>query len=393
MRLLVVGGRLQGVEAVYLAKRAGYWVRVVDKAAPGPAMDLADDFLQTDVTLPAALGRAAEGIDLILPALENMDALRALTDGAPGLGIPLAFDLPAYEFSSSKLASDRRFAENRIPAPDPWPACGYPVVVKPSEGSGSEGVRILADADARKKSFGDSFPPEGMVAQEHLEGPSYSVEVVGKPGAYQVLPATELEMDADHDCKRVRMPAGMSSELTARLEAVGRDCAEALNLTGIMDVEVILHRGELKVLEVDARLPSQTPITVYHGSGLNEVALLADLFVDGASQSQGAGASSRGVVLEHIEVVGRHLTVRGEHIMGVDSPLRLVKHFFGADEALATYAEGADTWVATLIITGADQAAAWEKHERVMANLKEGFGLTTMEDPTPERPRNQWGAP
>lgn len=392
MRLLVVGGRLQGVEAAYLAKKAGFWVRVVDRKAPVPAMDLGDAFLQADVTTTRGLEVAAQGIDLILPALENLDALRALAAGAPRLGIPLAFDLPAYEISSSKLASDRLFEANHIPAPIPWPACGYPAVVKPSEGSGSEGVRLLADIDAQRKYFGDSFPPEGMVVQAHLEGPSYSVEVIGKPGAYQVLPATELEMDADHDCKRVLTPDDLPQELAARMAAIGGDCAEALNLTGIMDVEVILHQGEFKVLEVDARLPSQTPITVYHGCGFNEVALLAALFLDKKPQPQAPGAYPRGVVFEHIQVAGRRLTILGEHIMAVDRPLQLVRDFFGADEALTTYVKGADSWVATLIITAADRDAAWEKHTHVMAKLKQEFGLTSMEDPKPEPPWDQGGA-
>ena len=78
MRLLVVGGRHQGVEAVYLAKKAGFRVRVVDRSRPVPAMALGDEFLQLDVTAPGALALAADGVDLILPALENLEALRTL---------------------------------------------------------------------------------------------------------------------------------------------------------------------------------------------------------------------------------------------------------------------------------------------------------------------------
>ena len=393
MRLLVIGGRLQGVEAVYLAKKAGFWVRVVDRSRPVPAMEMADEFLQLDVTPDGELARAAAGIDLILPAMENLDALRSLTAQAQVLDLPLAFDLSAYEVSCSKLASDRLFADHKIPAPIPWPACGYPAVVKPSEGSGSEGVRLLKDDKARRTHFGGTFPPPGMVVQEHLEGPSFSVEVIGSPGNYQVLPTTELEMDAGHDCKRVVVPVSLSSKMTTDLAAIGRRCAEVLELTGIMDVEVILHAGRFKVLEVDARLPSQTPISVYHASGINEVALLASLFRNSGFSREACEGRGRAVVFEHIAVSEGELTIRGEHIMGVDQPLRWEMNFFGADEALTTYTPEAKHWVATLIITGNDRDDAWDNHQQVMANLQQAFGLTRMADPTPEGPWHSGDAP
>ena len=52
--------------------------------------------------------------------------------------------------------------------------------------------------------------------------------------------------------------------------------ALGLRLNGLMDVEVMVGGPEPKVLEVDARLPSQTPTAVYWSSGLNIVELLAE---------------------------------------------------------------------------------------------------------------------
>ncbi|MDJ0782749.1 MAG: 3-methylornithine--L-lysine ligase PylC [Desulfosarcinaceae bacterium] len=391
MRLLVVGGRLQGVEAAYLAKKAGFWVRVVDKAAMVPAMHLGDHFIQVDVTSPQGLALATEGIDLILPALENPAVLQALAESAPELGIPLAFDLAAHKLSSSKRRSDQLFASHQIPAPEPWPACGYPVMVKPDRGSGSEGVRLLTEGELLAIQIDGGFPPEGMVAQQYLEGPSYSVEVIGVPGNYHVMPATELEMDAGHDCKRVLAPSGLGTDAADRLAAIGRACAEAIQLTGIMDVEVIRHEGVFKVLEVDARLPSQTPIAVLHSSGINQVALLAALFQGGQASAHEPLVSQDGVILEHIAIADGHLRVLGEHIMAVTEGLRHETGFFGADEALTTYRPGAPSWVATLIITAADRAAAWEKRSQVMANLKQTFDLVALAAPRPDSARSGAG--
>ena len=48
-----------------------------------------------------------------------------------------------------------------------------------------------------------------------------------------------------------------------------------------MDLEVIEHNGIFKVLEIDARIPSQTPTAVLHSSGMNLLEELRDLFSTG----------------------------------------------------------------------------------------------------------------
>ena len=50
MRVAIVGGKLQGVEAVYLAKKAGWEVVLVDKKSEVPAAELCDEFYSLDVT-------------------------------------------------------------------------------------------------------------------------------------------------------------------------------------------------------------------------------------------------------------------------------------------------------------------------------------------------------
>jgi len=42
MQTVVVGGRLQGLEAVYLAKKAGWQVKLIDKSKNLPALNLAE---------------------------------------------------------------------------------------------------------------------------------------------------------------------------------------------------------------------------------------------------------------------------------------------------------------------------------------------------------------
>ncbi|RHV89163.1 hypothetical protein DXA96_09805 [Lachnospiraceae bacterium OF09-33XD] len=45
-RILVAGGRLQGTEIVYLARKAGYCVILIDRSENAPAAGLADLFVR-----------------------------------------------------------------------------------------------------------------------------------------------------------------------------------------------------------------------------------------------------------------------------------------------------------------------------------------------------------
>jgi pyrrolysine biosynthesis protein PylC len=215
--------------------------------------------------------------------------------------------------------------------------------------------------------------------------------VVGVPGHYIPLQVTDLEMDAGYDCKRVLAPTQLSPGLVAQFEKISLEIAEAVRLRGLMDVEVILHNNELKVLEIDARLPSQTPTVVFWSTGCNILELLTKVFVgvQGAVFSKRAPwppeakINEQGVVYEHIKVSPGAIEVCGEHIMARAGPLHLHKDFYGADEAITNYSRGRSGWAATLIITGAHRREAWEKRNRVIEEIRTHFKLDTYKDPFP----------
>ncbi len=383
MLAAVIGGNLQGVEATYLGQKAGWEVMVIDKNPGVPASGFCDSFIQLDVTSEREEMRVAREADLVIPALENEDALASLGHWTDIEGIPYAFDPEAYSISSSKARSNQLFLQLGIPTPEPWPTCGFPVVAKPSKGSGSQGVHIVHDMDQLRSYVPVTGPSEDWVIQEYLPGPSYSLEVIGFSGQYRVLQVTDLGMDAGHDCKRVSAPTELSAKLTAEFEEISLVLAQAVKLRGVMDVEVILHDGVPKVLEVDARLPSQTPTAVYWSTGLNIVEILGEVFLRGSlddpmTQSSKRGSRvrpPRGVIYEHIRVCRNALEVAGEHIMTGAGPLRIRRDFFGADEAITNYEPGRDEWVATLIVSGVSRHDAWDRRCQVIEEIRRWFGL------------------
>ncbi|MCK4767342.1 MAG: hypothetical protein KAS28_03065, partial [Desulfobacula sp.] len=119
----------------------------------------------------------------------------------------------------------------------------------------------------------------------------------------------------------------------------------------------------------DARLPSQTPITVYGSTGINMVEMLGDLFLNKNSVDF-EQKHERFVVVEHIRVSGLDLEVCGERIMTRDGPLTVQVNFLGANEAITSYAPGKEQWVATLIFTGSTHEDVTAKrqscHEQIV---------------------------
>lgn len=407
MRLGVVGGRLQGTEAAYLGLAAGYQVVLVDRCSGTPASGLAAETYVFDVVGEPERARAVLGsCDIVLPACEDVFTLEWLTRTLPSWGVPCALHMPSYQVSCSKMRSDRLFAELGVPRPRPWPDCGFPVVVKPSGASGSEGVRVardeveLAAARVRLHAAGHE-----VVVQQYVDGASLSLEVLRyADGSVVPLVPTLLEFDEAFDCKRVLAPVSASPVLLGSLAEMGRVLAAGVGLVGLMDVEVMVDGDVPRVIEIDARLPSQTPTAVFHSTGINLVAEVLGVFM-GRSGRRAAGghraddhpsraeAGPRpapaggpiGVCYQHVHARDGRLAVLGEHVMSGAGPLRLLREEAGADEILTDRRPGAGLWSATLVCLGKDASEARMRADEATARLAREAGLCLMPDAEPPR--------
>jgi 3-methylornithine--L-lysine ligase len=398
--IAIVGGGLQGVEVAYLSKKAGFQVMILDKTPYPPAKGLADDFVHVDICKMDKALAFLEKADLVLPALESDKALAALNLWQKNSTTPICFDFNAYKVSSSKQESNKLFSRLGIPKPMYWPQCGFPVVVKPSVGSGSHGVRIISSNDEWEKLFDTQQDPsakgssakealakESCVVEEYIKGPSYSLEIIGSRGRYETLQVTELFMDEKYDCKQVIAPVEIKAGLIRNFEKSAITIARDMKLDGIMDFEVILHKGEMKMLEIDARFPSQTPMAVYASTGVNMVEILADLALnkqmDMFFQQKKPGTAfgnelenvQKHVIVEHVLVNSRGISIKGENIMKSCGPLHLETDFFGADEAITNFAPGLNKWVATLIVKGEARKEVIKKNNQILEGLALQYNL------------------
>ena len=90
MLIAVIGGKLQGVEAVYLAQKAGWETLVIDKNPDAPAIGLCDRFLEFEFSLEHPVPKDCPKVDMILPAIEDTEVLTAVKTWAEMKNIPLA---------------------------------------------------------------------------------------------------------------------------------------------------------------------------------------------------------------------------------------------------------------------------------------------------------------
>ena len=380
MKVAVIGGRLQGIEATYLAHREGWEVILIDRDPRAPAIGMADSYLVIDITSNnPKLTEAIKDVELIIPALEDPDALYAIYERATVMGIALAYDHHAYCISSSKHKSNALFKDLGIPTPKTWPGCSLPIIVKPSSSSGSKGIRIVnRNEELHEIIDSPEYSSHERVIQEFIPGPVYSIEVFGSKDRFIAGQTTNIEVDNTFDCKRVLAPADIPDELKESLRKYSLRIAQAISLKGIMDVEAILHNNRWKVIEIDARLPSQTPTAVYHSIGINYLEILYDIFNKGILSDIPSSYHENYVIFEHIRLSSGNLEALGEHILSEAGFLTLKEDFFGVDEAITDYSPGSENWVATLIIKDTDEKKLIEKHRAIIENIKQGLKIANF---------------
>jgi len=383
MKIGIVGGALQGMESVFLSSKAGFETFVIDRKEHAPALSLSDTYEVLDVVKePDKAKKLLSDCDAVIPACEEIDALTVLNKIMKGSGIPFLFDMDSYMISSSKERSNMIMEELNIPLPGPWPECGFPVIVKPSSQSGSIGVSAVSNeeemGDALRKvnEIGDT-----PIIQEFVSGKSVSIEVIGNGGSARSFYTTEVILDSNYDCKMVLCePDILPKEDDCLFSEIGKRIAESIGLNGLIDVEAIYTKKGLRVLEIDARIPSQTPAAVWAATGVN---LLEEFALTAMGKVTGKNSRNECSAYEHYLVENGNMITCGEKNFGKVSEPRFEDRFFGADEAITDYSPDKDVWRATVITTGRNASEVLGKRKRFINNVMSECGLDGYVDGSP----------
>jgi biotin carboxylase len=190
---------------------------------------------------------------------------------------------------------------------------GFPVVVKPVQGSGSFGVRLCATGDelvenvrsllARKVNERNMKIAPGALVEEYIDAREFSVEIFHGSVAAIVrkrLGSLPYFVEIGHD-----IPSGLSAADEARLGEFAMEAVRSLGLAwGAVHVEIRMQGNRIAIVEVNARLAGgMIPELIRRCCGTDLVRLQVGAALGRSPEVRGAdnvrAASIRFLVADH----------------------------------------------------------------------------------------------
>ncbi|WP_051741818.1 ATP-grasp domain-containing protein [Streptomyces xylophagus] len=184
-------------------------------------------------SLPAALLAEALG----LPTVPVRAVLRARNKLLMRRTLAAVFDGPAF----GVVGLDEPAADD------------FPLIAKPAEGTGSQGVEFLADPAAFAAR---SAELAGALWEHYVDGPEYSIEAVSSGGVHHILGITAKRttgapyfVETGHE-----VPAVLTEDADRAIRGCVERCLDVLELTaGASHTEVKLEHGRAVVIETHTR--------------------------------------------------------------------------------------------------------------------------------------------
>ncbi|MEV7062676.1 ATP-grasp domain-containing protein [Streptomyces collinus] len=307
--------RTLGIQPVLLCADPGRYPYVAEDDVRALVVDTADD---AAVLVAARRLQEQAPIAGVTSSSEYYVATAAATARALGLPGP---DADAVRECRDKARQRQRLHEAGVGVPrhervhgvDGARAAasriGYPVVLKPVQGSGSLGVRLCADAEevsahaaaltsAAVNERGVAVPRDVLV-EEYLRGAEYSVEVFGHTAVVVVAkhlgPLPDF-VELGHD-----VPAPIPADATALLRDEAVRAVKALGLGwGAAHVELRMDGDDVRVVEVNPRLAGgMIPELVRLALGVDLVACQVRTAV-GASSTDTPSAAGRAAAIRFL---------------------------------------------------------------------------------------------
>jgi 5-(carboxyamino)imidazole ribonucleotide synthase len=275
----ILGGGQLGRMLGFAAREMGYGVRVLDPDPACPSLAIADHvevggYGDVDAALRMALGCA-----VVTYELEHVEG--ALVTAIEAAGIPVRPGIVPLQVTQDRLA-ERRFVEAADIAVAPWrevasgddealgvaiAELGMPVRLKAAFGGydGRSQIRI-ATGRGRALAWMDLGRPTGQpVLVEHELKFVAELSVVcarSLDGQVSSFPVARNVHD-DGILIESMMPADVTSEVVAAAQSIAQRLAEAMDLVGLLTVELFLMLdGTLVVNELAPRVHNSGHATI-----------------------------------------------------------------------------------------------------------------------------------
>lgn len=269
MKLAIIGGSYLQLPVVLKAKEIGHEVHCFSWRDGAVCEEFSDYFYPISIIEKDEILKVCRkvGIDGIL-SIASDAAVTTVNYIAAELGL-IANSIESSGITTDKYLMRQQLSKNNLPCPKFTSAEGntdfsafkYPLIVKPTDRSGSRGVDIVEDADHLKDSIeiarGESFSGCAIV-EEYISGQEISVESISYQGKHYILQITDkVTTGTPHFVELAHhQPSALSPVIQDNVRSVVLKALDALKIEyGASHSELkITENGEIYIVEIGARM-------------------------------------------------------------------------------------------------------------------------------------------
>lgn len=271
MKALVLAGGLPQIELIEQLKSRNIVTVLCDGNDNALAKPYADIFYQTEIFNVEKIKDIAlkEKVDFLITVCADQ-VLLVVAQVSEMLGLPCYIDYHTAQLVSDKKYMKRIFAENNIPTSrhvelteldfDKIKHLEFPLVVKPVDAYSSKGVRKAFNQEELTVFFNEASNISragGVIVEEFVSGEELSVDVYVEDGKAKILCVSNSEKITDDGrfiIFRGRFPVNVSPEISAQIETVAQQIADAFGIKNSpMLIQLINNGKSVSVLEFCAR--------------------------------------------------------------------------------------------------------------------------------------------
>ena len=269
-KIAIIGAAVFQEPVIKRAKEMGLETHVFAWAAGDPGEKMADHFYPISIREKEEILEECRriGIDGIVSIASDL-AMETVNYVAENMGLA-GNSVAATKISTNKHLMRKAFAENGDPSPGSILVdlttdieaidLGFPLIVKPTDRSGSRGVRKVYDREQLKnaifKAREYSFENRAVV-EEYVEGKEYSIEYISCGGNHWFLAATEKMttgapsfIETGH-----RQPADLDEDEYRRIRSVCEKALDSLGLdSGAAHIEIKIDEDRIWIIEIGGRM-------------------------------------------------------------------------------------------------------------------------------------------
>jgi 5-(carboxyamino)imidazole ribonucleotide synthase len=281
----VLGGGQLGRMFAASASRLGYRVHVFAPGDDPPAAQVAHVHTAAEFDDGRALRRFSAQVDAVTYETENLPVdmvtfLSGLVPVRPGPEVlAVAQDRAAERHLLHRHGlpvADFRIARSARDVLDAWRVLGEQAVAKTTRGGyDGKGQAVLREQGEAAKAWEDLAAPELLIeALVNFEAELSVIVARDASGDVRVY-GPMRNVHVDHVLDTVVHPAGLGDAVVARAREIGRAVAEALEVVGVLCVEMFLMpAGEILINELAARPHNSGHLTIeaFHVSQFDQQA-------------------------------------------------------------------------------------------------------------------------